>query len=149
MKILSLALLGALLALPAYACKPAGIGDCEKAARVKLRAPTLKVLSERVNAFQKHLSANLAGVSQQGKSDCFNNGFASHALEEVKAYAKKHKNFFCPTHLDRVDANVKALTAEDSPEMKEVLDGEAATKLRAEAKKVREALDKFIGAHNM
>jgi len=133
----------------ALACKPAPLGECEKASRVKLRAPTLKALTEKVNSFQKHLTANLAGAAPEGQTSCFNNGFASYYLDGVKQYSAKHKKFFCPTHLDQVDAAVKALIKGDSMEMKAVKDSGAAEKLREEAKGVQVALDKFIGAHNM
>jgi hypothetical protein len=145
----ALLILSFFLAAPALACKPAGLPDCEKNLRVKLRAPTLKSLTEKVNSFQKHLTANLQGVSKEGKNDCFNNNFAGHSLALVKDYASKHKNFFCPTHLDRVDETVKKLISAESEEVKAVKNGEARDKLLEEAKEVQTALDKFIGAHNM
>lgn len=145
----SLLLLSLLLAAPALACKPAPLGECEKAARVKLRAPTLKKLTEKVNSFQKHLTASLQGADTKGQTSCFNPGFATYYVGGVKEYASSHKNFFCPTHLDTVDKSVKELIRADSPEMKLVKKEADAERLRDEAKEVQSALDKFIGAHNM
>jgi hypothetical protein len=149
MKAPALLLLSLLAAAPAFACKPAPLGECEKSARVRLRAPALKKLTEKVNSFQKHLTASLQGVPKEGQSSCFNNNFAPHYVAGVKEYAAKHRNFFCPAHLDRVDETVKAMINADSPEMKAVKNPADQEKLQGEAKEVLTALDKFIGAHNM
>jgi hypothetical protein len=135
------------------ACKPARLHTCENPT-ISLPSKKFSELVARVDDFQTELSRAIEINDRPGhiekipttysRSSCFNIGFAQIYLGQLKAFADAHNQKICDFHPALIEARVRGLLNEETPEWSAAKTSRE--KLKRKAAAAKKALRRFLAS---
>jgi hypothetical protein len=136
-----------------FACKPAPLPTCENPT-LKLPSKRFSELIARVDDFQTELSRAIEINDRPSRSEkipiagsrtsCFNIRFAQIYLGQLKTFADAHNQKICDFHPAFIEAPVKGLLNEETPEWSAAKNSRE--KLKRKAAAVKKALLRFLAS---